>query len=547
MFRSVNSRLIALGSLACAGLLLVGAFAFYQLAAFNQRLEGSFVAVQQGSTDMVTAASALEAFQGQVQEWKNLLLRGNDALAFGRHLKGFADRESQVRDRLGVLIGNFYSADRDTAQLDALMQEHAALGERYRLALNEFMVNEPESGKVVDASTSGYDSAFGESLEKLVHKLRDEQTADLQQSIAESTAQYGDARNILVAFIGVIVVVVAVLAAMIVRRVSGSVNELQLTMGRISRDWDLRTRVRVQGSDEIARTGESLNRMLTEFQQLVASLNTHASRIGTASAEVGSAMGRINQSAGVLNDSTATVAASIEELTVSINHVRENAERTQSITEESARLAAEGGSVIERTSGGMVETAATVREAAAKVEMLGEQSDRISDIVKVIREVADQTNLLALNAAIEAARAGEQGRGFAVVADEVRKLAERTSGATQEISTQIGEIQTSARVAVADMRRMVAEVNQDAELAQEAGGAIIRIRDGAGQVADVSAEIATALRQQAAASDTIASQVETIARSSDESAEAVGRTAAAVGDLEEMAREMSGAVARFTV
>ena len=210
-------------------------------------------------------------------------------------------------------------------------------------------------------------------------------------------------------------------------------------------------------------------------------------------------------------------------------------------------LSAQGGEVIHRTVDEMNQIAGTVRQASAAIDDLGQKSDQITSVVQVIKEVADQTNLLALNAAIEAARAGEQGRGFAVVADEVRKLAERTTKATEEIAAMVNSMQESARSAVSTMDDAVGRVGSGAALAQQAGEAINQIKSGADQVVNVVNDISAALAEQSVASNDIAGHVERVAQMTEENSAAAGETANSAGHLQHLAVEMRGAVSRFKI
>jgi methyl-accepting chemotaxis protein len=217
------------------------------------------------------------------------------------------------------------------------------------------------------------------------------------------------------------------------------------------------------------------------------------------------------------------------------------------ISNKSGEHSTRGGEIIHKTTSEMAQIAETVRQTSHTIEELGQHSNQISSIVQVIKDVADQTNLLALNAAIEAARAGEQGRGFAVVADEVRKLAERTSKATDEISQMIGSIQSSAHAAVTGMGSTVRQVDGGVALARQAGDAINQIKEGSGQVVVVVNDISAALAEQSAASNDIAVHVEKVAQMSEENSAAASKSASEASQLEALADTMRASVSRFKI
>ena len=217
------------------------------------------------------------------------------------------------------------------------------------------------------------------------------------------------------------------------------------------------------------------------------------------------------------------------------------------VAQETRDIARDGEAIILQTVAKMQSIAAIVEQSAGLVNALGEQTTRITSIVNTIKEIADQTNLLALNAAIEAARAGEQGRGFAVVADEVRKLAERTTKSTHEITEMIARIQKGAEDAVVNMDRGAGEVSAGVDLAALAGEAIQRIRVGAGLALEAVEGISAAIREQSIASSTVAKGLETIAQMTESNNAEAQNTASASEELQALARDLHTNVACFQV
>ena len=247
------------------------------------------------------------------------------------------------------------------------------------------------------------------------------------------------------------------------------------------------------------------------------------------------------------NDATTAVAAEVEQMSVSISNIHDNASQALAANQASSELASKGVSIIQYASSEMMTIASAVKDAANVVEHVGQQSNEISAIVRVIREVADQTNLLSLNAAIEAARAGEAGRGFAVVADEVRKLAEKTTGSAGEIARMITAIQESSSQAVSSIHHVVKRVETTATYADNARDSIERIQSNIGQGMGYAHDISSALGEQSQASSLIAQQVEAITRMSEENAKGVEHASQAMHQLENESCVLQTVVARFVV
>jgi methyl-accepting chemotaxis protein len=310
---------------------------------------------------------------------------------------------------------------------------------------------------------------------------------------------------------------------------------------------DLTVRITMSTRDELSEVGESFNRMAESIQALLRSVQQTASSVNDAAASVSRSAVRVSDSSEEQSGAATGMASAIQEMTASIDQISEHARTAQKVSVESGDLSEQGGRIVDDTVREIELIAQTVNESARIIERLGKHSENISAIVNVIKEIADQTNLLALNAAIEAARAGEQGRGFAVVADEVRKLAERTTQSTKEISDMIGAIQQGTESAVASMQGGVSRVAEGVTLSRRAGEAIARIRQGTQDVRQSVGDISDAMGEQSQASNEIARGVEHIAQMAERNSTEVRATADTVLHLEQMATTLQAEVQRFRV
>ena len=340
-------------------------------------------------------------------------------------------------------------------------------------------------------------------------------------------------------------VAVGALGFFLLTNIRASLRQIQSMVNRIETDLDFTVRVDVKKHDEIGQTTSALNRLLDKLQDNLNSIAAGAQSVAAAANEMSSTSTHVATASTQQSEAASDMAATVEEMTVSINHVADRSLEANRISSESGRLASSGEEVIGHTVEDMNEIASTVNEAAALIQQLEANSQQISNVVAVIRDVADQTNLLALNAAIEAARAGEQGRGFAVVADEVRKLAERTSTSTKEISSTIDTMRASASNAVDSMQGVVSRVALGVERAQEANTSIKQIGEGSRNAVHMVEEITEAIREQGTATNNIAMQVERIAQMSEESSAAAANSAQAAQDLDRLAGDMQRIVSAY--
>ena len=320
----------------------------------------------------------------------------------------------------------------------------------------------------------------------------------------------------------------------------------------ISRDiaqgqGDLTKRVPVLSQDEIGELGRYFNLFIEKIQKSMSRVLEATNLIASSSAELSATSEELSQSADGQNSRMVQSASAVEEMTMTASEVARNSTEAARIAQDTSETARTGHEVMEQTVAGMQQVSDAVGQSANIIMTLGKSSDQIGEIVRVIEDIADQTNLLALNAAIEAARAGEQGRGFAVVADEVRKLAERTTKATKEIGDMIRQIQQDTKSAVASMEDGTQRVMGGVELANKTGEALEKIQTMVNQTTSMIQQIADAAEEQSSATRQIASDLEAVAQTSKEASGGVNESAKASHDLSMLASELQALVGTFRV
>lgn len=290
---------------------------------------------------------------------------------------------------------------------------------------------------------------------------------------------------------------------------------------------------------------DSVNFAIDQLRQLVAAINTTAERVAVASVDTQTTAVQLAEASENQAQEIAGASAAINQMAVSIDQVSSNATESAQVADRSVAIAHNGAEVVQRTIDGMNTIRDQIQETSKRIKRLGESSQEIGNIVGLINDIADQTNILALNAAIQASMAGEAGRGFAVVADEVQRLAERSATATKQIETLVKTIQADTNEAVMSMESTTAEVVRGARLAKDAGEALEEVQQVSNNLAALIQNISNEARQQAASAGHISNTMNVIQDITSQTTSGTLATARSIGQLNEMAAELQQSVSGF--
>ncbi|MEI6207455.1 MAG: methyl-accepting chemotaxis protein [Desulfuromonadales bacterium] len=333
-------------------------------------------------------------------------------------------------------------------------------------------------------------------------------------------------------------------AFFIVRSITSPLNKL-VSVATIIASGDLTTHVEVTSTDETGQLMAAMKSMTENLRSIIGQVSSTSTQVASAASQLHSTAERIATGAEEVAAQSGTVATAGEEMSATSSDIAQNCQMAAEGAQRASQSASNGAGVVEKTVAVMGQIAEKVQESARTVESLGARSDQIGAIIGTIEDIADQTNLLALNAAIEAARAGEQGRGFAVVADEVRALAERTTRATREIGEMIKSIQKETNNAVVAMEQGVQQVEAGTEEAAKSGVALREILEQVNDVAMQVNQIATAAEEQTATTSEISSNMHQITEVVQQTSQGANESASAAAQLSGYADELQRLVRRF--
>jgi twitching motility protein PilJ len=461
---------------------------------------------------------------------------GRDATQFGRVLNGMMDGDATMNLRKVV----------DDEALSAL-SEVAELFQFVSGSVDEILETSPELFQVREASNA----IFSDS------QLLLNETSLLTSRFQANTEGLGFLQ--LVAYLSALVAVLSIVGlgfasyqdtrkALIQTADSSQKNQVAILrlLDEIAdlANGDLTASATVT-EDFTGAIADSINYAIGQMRILVSAINETALQVSSAAQKAQATAMHLSEASRHQTQEIAGASLAINQMAISIDHVSANALESSAVAERSVAIANKGSEVVQATINGMDNIREQIQETSKRIKRLGESSQEIGDIVSLITDIADQTNILSLNAAIQAAMAGDAGRGFAVVADEVQRLAERSTAATKQIEALVKTIQNDTNEAVISMETTTSEVVRGARLAEDAGVALEKIENVSKSLAELIQNISNEARQQASSAGHISKTMNVIQEITSQTSAGTTATATSIGNLSDMANQMRESVAGF--
>jgi methyl-accepting chemotaxis protein len=537
ILRTIRAKLLfAMGALALVAA-ATGVFGIYKLSEFNTRLNYLVNTVNKRIIYTTSADIDLLTFY---RYQKNHILESDPA-----EMRKWENEQSKIEAEMFNNLNEWEKVASEEGK-KKLAEYRAAYADFKKVNEEVIAYSRSLQNEKARALSNGESRRAYEEASKAIDEGKALAERAMSTEVEATNQSYASTRNTMITVILISIILCCAMAWFIVTKV---VQGIGLVVDRIKDvaqgEGDLTKRIEVQNDDELGELSKWFNTFMDKLHEIITQVTQSTEHIASATEEISSSATQSSQAAETQKDQTNQVATAMQEMSSTVLQVSENSNKAAESARQAGEIAKNGGKVVSQTVEVIQGLANATRDTAAKIQELGKSSDQIGQIIGVIDDIADQTNLLALNAAIEAARAGEQGRGFAVVADEVRKLAERTTQATKEIAKMIKTIQEETQRAVEAMESGTKNVEDGVTSATKAGEALQDIIHASEQVGEMIVHIATAATEQSSATEQVNSNMEQIAKLVQESAIGAQQSAKACADLSNLALDMQALVGRF--
>ena len=486
---SLKFKVGLLATIVTASMIYLGMSALSVMSDYESYVSSGLKKIERNVHLLVEIEQAHVHFKIQVQEWKNILIRGNEKEQYDKYLGKFDSEEAFFQERLAAAIQSTKAIGEEADDLVSLRSEHAKLGAAYRSALKSFSRSDSNAGKTVDKLVKGVDRAASKGLSVLAKGAEDDFSKLIAKTVSDVKITYNDARSsffTIMAICSVIILGLMLLIFVDLFRLLGGEPSYAADVVRRVADGRLDTEIELRDGDKRSLLA-IIAEMRLRLSNVIGDVKSSADALSAASEEVNATAQSMAKGASVQAASVEETSASMEEMSASISQNNENASVTDGMAQQAAKDATDGGDAVGETVGAM---------------------QKIAERISVIDDIAYQTNLLALNAAIEAGRAGEYGRGFAVVASEVRKLAERSQVAAQDIGELAKESVNRANLAGSLLEQMVPSIAKTADLVQEIAAASSEQTSGVHQINSAIGQVSQTMQQNAAASEELSATSE---------------------------------------
>jgi methyl-accepting chemotaxis protein len=482
----IGTRLFAMSGITCVILLIVGWLSIRSLSQSTATLQSSLNSAYSVTTIVDRARAAQGMTIDQWKEWKNLLIRGQKRSDFEGSLEMFEARDATVRAELAAVRDTLNAIGFADAGIDGMLEEHARLTETYRAALRSYDPTNPRSTQRVDSMVRGLDQPLTAAMDEMADGVTEQAAAKFASISASVRAEYSAIRATFILALVVAVAMALALAWATIRSVTAPIGDLVRVATRVA-EGDLTAVAVSESKDETGQLERAMQRMTESLSQIISQVTGAAEALSGASTQVSATATTLSQGTSEQAASVEETTASLEQMSASITQNAGNSRTTEQTAVQGATDAEESGRVAQ-------ETTVAMKTIAQKIS--------------IIEDIAYQTNLLALNAAIEAARAGEHGKGFAVVATEVRKLAERSQGAANEISGLAVSSVTVAERSGQLLGALVPAIRKTAELVQEVAAASREQAQGVTQINQAMSQVDQVTQRTASAAEELASTAE---------------------------------------